>query len=206
MNSDTEIKECNLRELLDTKTLRWIFVGGKGGVGKTTTACSIACKLAEIRESVLIISTDPAHNISDAFGQKFYGTPSAVKGFTNLHAMEIDTNIESSFQFAFDTDSSISKIIPEFLTSVPGIDEAVGFAEMMNSVQRMNYSTIVFDTAPTGHTLRLLGFPDLIEKAFTKFAGLRSTMAGAFQMFEKLAQIDSTEDVGEKSFMHYYHI
>ena len=88
--------EGSLRNIVESTTLKWIFVGGKGGVGKTTTSTSIALRIARRLEEeaaggkVLVVSTDPAHNLSDAFGQKFGRDPVAVAGVPNLFAQEVD--------------------------------------------------------------------------------------------------------------------
>ncbi len=179
----------SLRNVVEQESLNWVFVGGKGGVGKTTTSCCLSVQLAKVRPNVLIVSTDPAHNLSDAFGQKFGREPIKVNGYDNLFCMEVDSSGDSEWEVheaqmatqGVDPDglqSGMGSIMKDLMTSVPGIDEAMAFAELMKMVQEMNYSTIVFDTAPTGHTLRLLSFPKTMESAIGKLLDLKNRFAG----------------------------
>lgn len=179
----------SLKNIVEQDSLNWIFVGGKGGVGKTTTSCCLAVQLAKVRPNVLVVSTDPAHNLSDAFGQKFGREPVKVNGFDNLFCMEVDSSGEQEWEaieaaqaaqgVASDgLESGVGSIMKDLMTSVPGIDEAMAFAELMKMVQEMNYSTIVFDTAPTGHTLRLLSFPKTMESAIGKLLELKNRFQG----------------------------
>merc|ERR1719183_2896316 len=203
---EEDIPEPSLKNIIDQDTLKWVFVGGKGGVGKTTTSCCLSVQLAKVRPNVLIVSTDPAHNLSDAFGQKFGREPMKVNGYDNLFCMEVDSSGDQEWEAheaalaaqgieADGLQSGVGSIMKDLMTSVPGIDEAMAFAELMKMVQEMNYSTIVFDTAPTGHTLRLLSFPKTMESAIGKLLDLKNRFAGMLNTVTNMMGAGGAEGV-----------
>eukprot|EP00934_Nitzschia_sp_Nitz4_P002978 Nitzschia sp. Nitz4//scaffold327_size20599//19490//20752//NITZ4_008638-RA/size20599-augustus-gene-0.6-mRNA-1//-1//CDS//3329547952//2968//frame0 len=182
---DADLPEPSLKNIVDQKTLQWVFVGGKGGVGKTTTSCCLGVQLAKSRNKVLIVSTDPAHNLSDAFCQKIGREPTPIQGFDNLCAMEIDANTDMESmqrqmaeQGTAQDDGGLNAMLSELTNAIPGIDEAMSFSELMKQVQGLDFDVVVFDTAPTGHTLRLLSFPTILEKALSKVMDLKDRFGG----------------------------
>lgn len=182
--------EPNLKSLITSSTHKWIFVGGKGGVGKTTSSCSIAIQmaLAQPHKKFLLISTDPAHNLSDAFGEKFDKDARKVTGMDNLSCMEIDPSaalkdmndmaVSSAGESGNDDLGGLLQggALADLTGSIPGIDEALSFMEVMKHIKKQeqgdgeSFDTVIFDTAPTGHTLRFLQLPTTLSKLLDKFS------------------------------------
>ena len=148
--------------------LRYIFFGGKGGVGKTVMAGVTAVHLARSGKRVLLASTNPVHSLSGLLGQDVFGRHTAVDGVENLWALEIDTRdaierskkeIRQKIQW-FLKFAEISTKADEFVeaaTTNPAFEESAMFENMVDLMFADEYDIYVFDTAPTANARRLLG-------------------------------------------------
>jgi arsenite-activated ATPase ArsA len=148
--------------------LRYVFFGGKGGVGKTVMAGMTAVELARQGRRVLLASTNPVHSLSGLLGQDVYGKHTPVSGVENLWALEIDTSeaierskreIREKIQW-FLKFAEISTKADEFVeaaTTNPAFEESAMFENMVDLMFHDEYEVYVFDTAPTANARRLLG-------------------------------------------------
>lgn len=171
-----------LNSLLNT-SLQFILFGGKGGVGKTTMAAATAIEVAKTRK-VLIFTTDPAPSLADSFGQAIGSEPTAVAGIPNLFAMEIDAK-KVLEEFKEEYGSEILEILQQgtyladeeaeelFQLDIPGLDEVMSFKKITDFMENSDYQIYLVDTAPTGHTLRLLMLPELLDNWIKFLATLR---------------------------------
>ncbi len=157
---------------MDVLTKNIIFVGGKGGVGKSTSAAAIALRSAKKGYKTLLVSTDPAHNVGDIFDMKIGGKTKKIE--ENLYALEIDPDIETD-NYIKGVKANIKGVVHSAMMeevnrqldtakASPGADEAALFDKLISIIleERANFDKLIFDTAPTGHTIRLLSLPELM--------------------------------------------
>mgnify|MGYP003587367628 CR=1 FL=1 len=151
---------------------RFTFFGGKGGTGKTSCAAAYALRLSARGVRTLVVSTDPAHSLGDAFGISMGNEPVSLG--ENLWGLEIDAEVEARKYMKAIQDKMLdlvsAAIVEELKRQIeiaymsPGAEEAAifdKFVELMEAAGTV-YDAIVFDTAPTGHTLRLLTLPEIL--------------------------------------------
>ncbi len=148
--------------------LKYLFFGGKGGVGKTVMAGAAAVGLARLGKRTLLASTNPVHSLSGMLDQDVFGKPTPVEGVPNLTALEIDTRetIERSKEEIrekidwFLKYAEIRGKADEFIetaTMNPAFEESAMFENMIDLIFKDEYEAYVFDTAPTANARRLLG-------------------------------------------------
>ena len=167
-------------EFLNAPT-RVMFFTGKGGVGKTSVACATAVKLADAGKRVLLISTDPASNLDEVLSARLGNMPTAIPGVPNLKAMNIDPEA-SAREYRERMVSPYRGVLPD--TAVASMEEQFSgsctleiaafdeFARLLGGTDTTtDFDHVLFDTAPTGHTLRLLSLPS----AWDGFLGANTT-------------------------------
>ena len=154
--------------------MRIILFTGKGGVGKTTIAAATAVKAAEQGIKTLVISTDPAHSLSDALDIKLKPEPTEI--LPNLFAQEFDVyySMEKNWHHMRNLMQTIFKwrgvenVVAEELSVLPGMEEASAFLWLEKYYREGTYELIVIDSAPTGETLTLLSLPQVAQSWMTK--------------------------------------
>lgn len=161
-----------------------VMIGGKGGVGKTTVSALTAVWLAKQnpKRKTLVFSTDPAHSLSDSFDLEIGEEMTAIKGFPNLFAQQVNAIAkfeqlkkgyreemdevfkgfvgESNVEVRYDQEvlSNLVSLIP------PGIDELIALREVVGIIERKEFDFVILDSAPTGHLLRFLELPHLLRE------------------------------------------
>lgn len=164
----SQITTSMAQYILEHPALKYLYFGGKGGVGKTALAGATALWLAGQGKRTLLASTNPVHSLSGLLGQSVFGAPTPVKGADSLWAYEIDTRetierskkeIREKVQW-FLKFADISTKADDFLESAtmnPAFEESAMFENMVDLMLKDEYDVYVFDTAPTANARRLLG-------------------------------------------------
>jgi arsenite-transporting ATPase len=162
------IEKTTQQFLLEHPQIKYIFFGGKGGVGKTVMAGAAALWIASQGKRTLLASTNPVHSLSSMLNQDVFGSPKQVEGVPNLEALEIDTKItieKSKIELTkkiewFLKYADIKTKADEFVESAtmnPAFEESAMFENMIDLMFEDKYEAYVFDTAPTANARRLLG-------------------------------------------------
>ena len=168
-------------EYLENSNLRLLVFGGKGGTGKTTMSSAAAVHLAKTSplKKIMIISTDPAHSLSHGFGVKLDNRNTRLtlnnNQKSNLYARQLDAQALAD-QFKLENGDIMKKIADRgtyfdqkditdfFELSLPGMDEVMAIIEIARLISENVFDVLILDTAPTGHTLRMLNLPLQLKK------------------------------------------
>jgi arsenite-transporting ATPase len=171
--------------------VRIILFTGKGGVGKTTVACATALRIGASGKKTLLMSTDPAHSVADAFGIELGPEPTEVA--PNLWAEQIDPQrrLEENWREIQEHAitvlnwAGLAEVEAEELSVIPGLDELFSLADVKRHYDDDPYDALVVDCAPTGETLRLLSLPDIIQWYMERIFPIERRVMGTLRPIAK---------------------
>jgi arsenite-transporting ATPase len=178
--------------------LRLIIYTGKGGTGKTVTSCSTAIKLAESNYRTLLISSDPAHTLSDAFMMPDIGYESK-EVVPNMYALQIDPLTEMNKQYdtilsylaSIFSAKGIDETLAYEIAMLPGMTQLFSLLKIEEVVREKTFDVVVLDMPASGEALRYLYFPKLVGSIGKKFTGLVGMFSGVARMFQPLSKMSS---------------
>jgi arsenite-transporting ATPase len=168
---------------------RTILYTGKGGVGKTSVAAATARRCAAAGLRTVVLSTDPAHSLSDSLGCQLGGEPTAVEEHLWAQEVRAQQEMEQNWEAVSEwlgellVDRGVDPISAEELTVPPGMDELFSLLQIKRHHEAGDFDAIIVDCAPTGETLRLLSFPDVCTWWLDKVFPLQGRMVAAARPF-----------------------
>jgi len=210
---------------IETDTAEYVLYGGKGGVGKTTMAAATALASASDGTNTLVVSTDPAHSLSDTLEADIPSRPHRIREDVPLWAVEIDPDDALDQAGMFGQDGGLSGGLESLLgggmpgmgggeggpgaaggagpgaagddesaAMMPGADEAAAMQLLLEYLDDERFDRVVVDTAPTGHTLRLLELPEVMDSMVGKLMQFRERMGGMLDGLTGMFGGDGEED------------
>ncbi|WP_251344076.1 ArsA family ATPase [Haloplanus halophilus] len=198
----------------------YVLYGGKGGVGKTTMAAATALSSAAAGTATLVVSTDPAHSLSDTLDTEIPARPTRIREDAPLWAAEIDPEAameeglfgEGGVGVAGDDPGAggaplgglgdlgealgDEAVDPLMGGSMPGADEAAAMRQLLEYLDDPRFDRVVIDTAPTGHTLRLLELPEVLDSMVGRLLSMREKFSGMMEGFKGMFGVGGEGEEG----------
>lgn len=195
----------NLRALkshLGLSPAKLIMIGGKGGVGKTTCAAAIAFHCARLGQKTLLISSDPAPSLADIYEVDIGEEEKQIPGVANLYGLEVSSRvIRQRWKERFGPEihevlmafSDLDYDFVDYIGEAPGIEEEYMLHFIVELVEKGSYDRLVWDTAPAGHTLRLLQLPQIFLTHLEAAAKFYVNLYGAFEKIASTVRLKKSK-------------